>query len=290
MKICKKIALLAIIFILLTTLNVYAGIVEITSSASSQNVKVGDTVTVTLSAKFGTGIEGIDATLEYDKTKLKLTNESALAASNFTSMSGTNDSTGEFKLSVLYTGSEAAPTEATFATLSFEVLNTVTVNEELTVKLTGIEMGDSQDNWVELDDVITTLKVVEETVTCEHNYEIKHNETEHWEACSKCGEEKANSRGTHTAKVTKPGKEPTCEETGLTEEKSCETCGRVMQQQTTIAAKGHNYEDGKCTNCGEEGTGDYPYAGLGDYAVILMAVVIIAVVCYKKSNKYRDII
>ena len=83
----------------------------------------------------------------------------------------------------------------------------------------------------------------------------------------------------------------TNDKTGLTEEKSCETCGRVMQQQTTIAAKGHNYVDGECTNCGkEELGGDYPYAGLGDYAVILMAVVIIAVVCYKKSNKYRDII
>ena len=293
MKICKKIALITIMFILLATLNVYAGIVEVTSTVSSTEVKVGDTVTVTLLAKFATGIEGIDATLEYDNTKLKLTNESALAASNFTSMSGTNDATGEFKLSVLYTGSGAAPTEATFATLSFEVLDTVTVNEKLDIKLSGIEIGDSEDNWVELDDIVTTLTVVEEGTICEHNYEMKHDENEHWEACSLCGAEKANSRGAHTSKVTKEGKEATCEETGLTEEITCNDCGRILQQQTTIPALGHNYENGECTNCGEEepgeGPGDYPYAGLGDYAFIILAVAVVAIIGYKKVKEYSDI-
>lgn len=293
MKVCKKIALIAIMLILLTTLNVYAGVVEVTSTVSSTEVKVGDTVTITLDAKFATGIEGIDATLEYDTTKLKLTNESALAASNFTSMSGTNDATGDFKLSVLYTGSGAAPTEATFATLTFEVLNTVTVNETLTIKLSELEIGDSEDNWVELDDIITTLTVVEEGTTCEHDYEIKHNDNEHWEECSKCGEEKENSRGTHTEKVTKEGKEPTCEQTGLTEEKSCDYCGRILQEQTTRPAVGHDYENGKCTQCGKEEPGDqpgdYPYAGLGDYAFIILGVAVVAIVGYKKVKEYSDI-
>lgn len=291
MKVCKKIALLAIIFILFTTLNVYAGIVEITAQASAREVKVGDIVTVELSAEFTTGIEGIDATLEYDTTKLKLTNESSLAATDFTSMSGTNETTGEFKLSVLYTGSGAAPTKAKFATLEFEVLDTVTVNETLTIKLTGIEMGDSEDYWAELEDIITTLTVVEEGTTCEHNYEMKNNETEHWEECTKCGAEKENSRGAHTAEVTKAGKEATCEETGLTEEKSCKDCGKVLQQQTTIPALGHNYENGECTNCGkEEGPNDYPYAGLADYAFIIGAVAAVAIIGYRKVKEYRDII
>ena len=296
MKVCKKIALIAIMFILLSTLNVYAGIVEVTSTVSSREVKVGDTVTVTLAAKFGTGIEGIDATLDYDTTKLKLTNESALAASDFTSMSGTNDATGDFKLSVLYTGSGAAPTEATFATLTFEVLNTVTVSETLTIKLSEMEIGDSDDNWVELDDQTITLTVIEENTTCEHNYEMKHDENEHWEACTKCGEEKANSRGAHTAEVTKAGKEPTCEQTGLTEEKSCKDCGRILQQQTTIAATGHNYENGECTGCGEkepgDGTGsgeDYPYAGLADNVFIILAVAAVAIIGYRKVKEYSDI-
>ena len=87
---------------------------------------------------------------------------------------------------------------------------------------------------------------------CEHTYEKEHDANEHWEECSKCGEEKANSRGIHTAQVTKAGKEPTCEQTGLTEEKSCNSCGRILQQQTTIPATGHNYQSGQCTECGED--------------------------------------
>lgn len=290
MKICRKIALLAIIFILLTTLNVYAGIVEMHATASAKTVKAGDTVTITLSGKFTTGVEAANAVLDYDTTKLKLTNESTLAATNYLSMSGTNDATGEFILSVMYSGSGSAAAEATFATLSFEVLDTVSANEKLTIKLSEIEMGDSEDNWVELDDITTTLTVGEENVSCQHHYEMKHDANQHWEACSLCGEEKADSRGAHTPKVTKQGKEPTCEETGLTEEKSCSVCEKVLQQQTTIAAKGHNYVDGECTNCGEEELGgDYPYAGLADNAFIIIAIAAVAIIGYRKVKEYSDI-
>lgn len=45
---------------------------------------------------------------------------------------------------------------------------------------------------------------------------------------------------------------PTCTETGLTEGKKCSVCGIVTVDQKTVAAKGHTYENGKCTVCGEK--------------------------------------
>ena len=86
---------------------------ELATSASGSSAT--SSVTITLSANCATGIEGIDSTLQYNKTKLKLTNEGTLAATGFTSMSGTDQSTGEFKLSVLYTDTAETPTSANTA-------------------------------------------------------------------------------------------------------------------------------------------------------------------------------
>lgn len=165
MRVCKKIALMVMVFIMLSTLNVFAETGDILLDVSSKEIKTGDKVKVTLSAKLATGIEGIDATLQFDKTKLKLTNESSLATDDFLSMSGTNDLTGDFKLSILYTGTSVAPTESNFAILEFEVLDTVTDKETLDIKLYEIEIGDSEDNWIEIEDKIITLIVTEEQDT-----------------------------------------------------------------------------------------------------------------------------
>ena len=44
----------------------------------------------------------------------------------------------------------------------------------------------------------------------------------------------------------------TCTETGLTEGKYCSVCNEVLQEQQTIPALGHDYDEGVCTNCGDE--------------------------------------
>ncbi len=44
----------------------------------------------------------------------------------------------------------------------------------------------------------------------------------------------------------------TCTETGLTEGKYCSVCNEVLQEQQTIPAFGHDYDEGVCTNCGDE--------------------------------------
>lgn len=162
MKVLKKIAIIAIMLLLFTALNVYAGTTEAKLTASSSEVKVGDTVTVTLSGYRGNGIEGFDGVLEYDKTKLKLTNESSLAAEGFTSISGTDDLTGEFRLSLMYVGTGTGPAEGNLAELKFEVLDGAKENETLNIKLTDIQLIDSDNTGTKLEDIETNLKVVKD--------------------------------------------------------------------------------------------------------------------------------
>ena len=88
--------------------------------------------------------------------------------------------------------------------------------------------------------------------------------------CEECGATKTETIKAlgHQEKVTKEGKAATCTETGLTDEVTCERCGTVLQEQTVIEAKGHDFDyahqqvteatcekDGKivtvCKNCGE---------------------------------------
>ena len=164
MKKCKRIIVLVIIFLLVTTLNVYATAesTDIILTSSTTNVKAGDTITITLSANCETGIEGIDSTLEYDKTKLKLTSE--VPSSGFTTMSGEDELTGEYKVSILYNSTSETPTEAELTILTFEVLETVSSGDILTVKLSGIELGDSNDDWVIIEDkeVMLTVETINE--------------------------------------------------------------------------------------------------------------------------------
>ena len=204
----KRIALMAIILILSITLNVYAGATMVLLESNVTEVEAGDTITIKVLAKCGTRIEGIDSVLDYDKTKLELTNASTLAAEGFTSMSETNDLTGKFQLSLMYTGTGSAPYEADVATLTFKVLDTVKAKETLTIKLANIELGDSEDEWTELADQTVSIKVAGEP---------------------------------------EPEPEP-------------------------------------------EPDPEYPYAGVGDYVFIAIGIIIIAVVLYKKSNKYNDIV
>ena len=162
MKVLKRIVIISIILLLCIALNVYAGTTEAKLTTSSNEVKVGDTVTVTLSGVRGNGIEGFDGVLVYDKTKLKLTNESSLAADGFTSVSGTDDLTGEFRLSLMYKGTGTGPTEGNIAELKFEVLDGAKENDTLNIKLTKVQLIDSDNNGTDLEDVETNLKVVKD--------------------------------------------------------------------------------------------------------------------------------
>lgn len=60
----------------------------------------------------------------------------------------------------------------------------------------------------------------------------------------------------HKNVETIPAKAATCTENGLTAGKKCAKCGEILEAQTEIVAK-HQYENGKCTVCNQEGGYEY---------------------------------
>lgn len=161
MKTFRKIILIVTIILLALTLKAYAGTIEVKLTPTSNEVKVGETVTVTLSVQHGNGVEGFDSVLKYDKTKLKLNNEEQLAQKDYMSMSGTDELTGDLKVSLIYSGTGTTPSQADIAKLEFEVLSGANVNDELSIKLESVQVIDSDDTGSDVEDVEVKLTVVE---------------------------------------------------------------------------------------------------------------------------------
>ena len=56
----------------------------------------------------------------------------------------------------------------------------------------------------------------------------------------------------HASTVVVDTKEPTCAEEGYTGDEICTVCDEVIVKGEVITAKGHNYVNGTCTNCGQD--------------------------------------
>ena len=75
-----------------------------------------------------------------------------------------------------------------------------------------------------------------EPIDCQHVYERRSNENEHWEECIKCGNEKNGTRANHN--IT------TWTDTGDGKHKGiCTECNYEVK-------KAHTYSNGKCSSCG----------------------------------------
>ena len=85
----------------------------------------------------------------------------------------------------------------------------------------------------------------------------------HW-VCSVCGKLFSDAEGKNETtlealtigalghKTQRVGaKEATCTEDGYTGDEVCTVCGETVKKGEVIPATGHDYKDGKCTNCGE---------------------------------------
>lgn len=252
MKICKKIVLITMAFLMLTTLKVYADDyadtatlvdAKVTLVPSSTTVKAGEIVTITISAKCEKGIDGIDATLEYDKTKLELT---GLETQNYyTSFSDTDDETGKFKFSVLYgdVGAPAeSPNEARIAIISFKVLDKVNNKEDIIIKLSEIEVVDPSFETTIAEDEQTIL-----TVVGEQNPEDETPEGDNPEEEKPEGE---NPEEEKTEGETPKGEEP---------------------DDPTTADKPMNN------------------AGAETYGLIVLLIVIVSFILYRKYQKYKSV-
>ena len=162
--------------------------------------------------------------------------------------------------------------------------------------------------------------------TCEHEYVTKYDKTNHWEACSKCGEVKANSTEKHTFDESGKCKcgatkqtEETCKHEYVTKYdktnhwEECSKCGEIKANST----EKHTYdENGKCkcgatksaeennnggetkgdenkNNTGKDNTStdkDIPYTGAKNVGIIaIVALAIIVTVSAVKMRKYKGI-
>lgn len=174
MKMIKKIITLAIILMLCMTINAYAGTTEIKLTPSTTEVKVGDKITVVLSGKRGNGIEGIDGTLQYDTTKLKLVSTTILAKEEggeddkYSNLSGKNEATGEYQLSMILK-SNPAPTEGDLIQIKFEVLEGAKENDTLSIKLVNTKLADGEGNTEDIGEVTAADIKVKSSTTGNNN-------------------------------------------------------------------------------------------------------------------------
>lgn len=171
MKKFRKIIIL-LLFILSITYNVYATdnikgpsltTAKLTMNTNTKLVNVGETIKISLKASYENGIDGINSVLEYNKTKLELTNVEM--KNYFGNQSGEDAQTGEFILTALYGelgAPQETPKEAEYMVLTFKVLDTVTYGETLSIKLSDIEIIDPTLNSVPVESQGVTFTVKEE--------------------------------------------------------------------------------------------------------------------------------
>ena len=166
MKKCKKIILLVIVFLLSTISNVYADEslkkAEVTLTPNKTSVKAGETITIVVKASYENKIECVDSILEYDKTKLEL--EKVEMKNDFDDQSGTDGVTGEYVFTALFSGEEAV-TEVEYAELIFKVLEKANVGEELNIKLSNVNIIDTNLETASVGDKEVMLTVIGDKVT-----------------------------------------------------------------------------------------------------------------------------
>ena len=133
-------------------------VVELTPSKTE--VKAGDTVEITVKAKYQEGISGIDAILEHS-SNLTFEESNTTVAQGFSNMSGKNEDTNEYKLSVNHNSTGTQPTEVEIAVLKFTVSNSVKAGDQVRVSLKDIKVYDSSVNKIapEEDDQILQIIV-----------------------------------------------------------------------------------------------------------------------------------
>ena len=95
-------------------------------------------------------------------------------------------------------------------------------------------------------------------ITKEPTCEEKGEKTYTCERCEYSYTEELAAKG-HT-EVTDPAVDATCTEDGKTEGSHCSVCGKVLKEQETVKATGHDYDEGKVTKeptCEEKGEKTY---------------------------------
>ena len=117
-------------------------------------------------------------------------------------------------------------------------------------------------------------KVIEEQ--CEHSYIIKNNESQHWEECSKCKEQKLDTKENHILGEYKDNGDGT-------QTASCSKCGYKLTKESEPPKSDPPPKDTTIIDKDIPKAGGQTTIGL---LVVLSTVLIISVI---KINKYKNI-
>ena len=241
---------LAIVLILTNAVTIYAATEDtVTASSDKTELKVGETFSITLEVSAPSGVAAVSGfSYSYDTEKLELENET---------ITSTFMSVVENDVRVLmYIGEQTSSVE--MATLTFSVKEGVEAGTTTSVNFGEMVVASidnpnvSENTPVSIQPI--SITVIEETTPpgdgegegdgggeqeppteCDHTYEeIEHNDTEHWNVCSKCNEEESGSREAHNYSYTD-------NENG-THTATCTVCGYKISEE-------HEFDNGECNDC-----------------------------------------
>jgi LPXTG-motif cell wall-anchored protein len=210
---------------------------------SSGNVTAGETVTVNVALLNNPGINTYTLSIQYDKTKLELTDVKQADGWGGTFMYTANTETVAWQ-----TGSDTNYSGAAIV-LTFKALDTASGAADVTVSY-------DQGNICNLDEEDVNFSIVKGTVTvaaAPHDHQYTETVTTPatcttegvlTKVCSICGD-------TVTASIAKldheteliGAVEATCHSEGYTGDKVCKNCDTVIERGTTISKTAHTWGD-----------------------------------------------
>ena len=257
MKKLKALLVILSMLILVVTLNVYAATPTAKLAVSSNEVKQGDTFTVTLNVSCEDGINGVmDIQCNYDEDNLELVD------------SGVKDSRFITLGSDIICNSEEKVTSSDIYVFNFKVKDAATVNKEINISLDKISIDSdaSENSTSEIDVTPTKIKVIDKD-----SYEEQKDENE-----------TSNENTTNTTNTTKTdNKINTANLTNKTN--STDT----INTSEKLAAANNINQSGIPTTLSNN---NLPKTGTTFGIVfILIGIIIITVFLYTKLIKYKDL-
>jgi len=111
---------------------------------------------------------------------------------------------------------------------------------------------------------------------CEHSYVIKYNETQHWEECTKCNEQKTETLENHILGNYVDNGDGT-------QTSTCSKCGYKLTKQKEATGEKEPSKDPTIANK------DIPKAGAKNIIFILISTITVLVISVLKIKKYKNI-
>lgn len=249
----KKIMSVLIIFIFLICCfsSVYAADENVSVTLSKSKLKEGDTFVMTVSAKNNAGLNGINATVEYDKNVIQLVESKLVDTANWSEYDSFP------KLTAMWKTSNSSTKSAKIYTIKFKVKK-VEKNKTSNIKLKGITLSLNSANDVKLGDI--TKKVSLQT---------------------------SSSKKTNTSKKTSSALSNSSSSSGSTSSSKNNNSSEIKKITTNRSSSS---DDSKVIEISTNSKEDLPKTGKNIVLKILIPVmIVVTIVFYKKYKEYIDV-